>query len=102
MGKRTSNRESVNFHFTKIQPKALIERLEPRQLLAADLVATSFDIYGGPLLHSGDPQSVSLTVKNKNVIWFLDDAGSFTCRIYLSDDPTITTSDTALGDVTFS
>src|SRR5438046_1619082 len=102
METRESYRESFNFHFTKIQRTALIEALEPRQLLAADLVATNFNITGGPLLHTGDAQWVSLTVKNKNVIWFLDDAGSFTCRIYISDDPTITTSDTALGDATFS
>jgi hypothetical protein len=70
--------------------------------MAADLQATSFGMYNAPQLHSGDPQTAWVTIQNKNVIWFLDDAGSFTVTVYISDDPNITTSDTALGALVFS
>src|SRR4051794_35219901 len=88
--------KSFNPHSNPKQRKAMIERLESRQMLAADLVATYFDVSGGPLLHTGDLQGAAVTVKNLNVIWFLDDAGPFVVRVFISDDPTITTSDTPL------
>jgi hypothetical protein len=78
------------------------EALEPRQMFAADLQATAFNMYGGPLLRTGDPQTATLTVQNKNVIWFLDDAGTFVVNVYISDDPTITTSDTLLCSVIYN
>ena len=95
-------RKSLNPHSITTQQMAIIESLESRQMLAADLVATYFDVSGGPLLHTGDSQGAAVTVKNQNIIWFLDDAGPFVVRVFISDDPTITTSDTPLCNASFA
>ncbi|HEY7091163.1 MAG TPA: Ig-like domain-containing protein [Tepidisphaeraceae bacterium] len=64
------------------------ETLESRQLLAADLIGTSFDVTGGQPLPAGD-LSATFTIKNQNGIWFLDDAGPFQATVFLSQDATI-------------
>src|SRR4051794_15520233 len=84
------------------QRNVIAEALEPRQLFAADLEATAFDYAGGPLLHTGDSQAATLTVHNRNGLWFIDDAGAFVVNIYISDDPTITTSDTQILTVVYN
>jgi hypothetical protein len=65
-----------------------IETLESRQMLAADLVGSAFDVTGGQPLPAGQI-SVTMTIKNLNGIWFLDDAGPFQAQVFLSPDNTI-------------
>src|SRR5689334_15073680 len=67
---------------------SFFETLESRQLLAADLIGTAFDVTGGQPLPAGD-LSVTFTIKNQNVVWFLDDAGPFQAQVFLSQDATI-------------
>ena len=69
-------------------------------LLAADLVGTAFNVSpdaipGVASVPLGDDPtfSVSLTVKNQNIVPFLDDSGNFRVRVYLSPNASISTSD---------
>src|SRR5438105_3778991 len=86
----------------------LAEPLERRMLLAADLVGTAFDVSpdaipGVASVPLGDDPtfSVSLTVKNQNIVPFLDDSGNFRVRVYLSPNASISTSDTLLQELFF-
>jgi hypothetical protein len=66
------------------------EPLESRRLFAADLVGAAITVAGGGHpINASDPHQVTVTVKNQNGIWFLDDAGTFQVNVYLSDDSTI-------------
>jgi len=74
---------------------ALLERLEDRHLLAADLQGYVYDVEQDPL-SPGDGFSVLFRVENIGTT----NAGSFDVCHFLSRDETINVSDYFLGDVT--
>src|SRR5438874_1062770 len=79
----------------------LIERLESRYLLAADLLGTSFDVTPDSL--DKDPTiTINFTVKNQNGIPFLDDAGAFDVDFYVSSNSTISSADDFIGSSDFT
>src|SRR5205814_7615071 len=92
----------IVFKQERHRSNVMAEPLESRRMFAADLLATAFDYADGPLLHSGGSQAATLTIKNQNGIWFLDDAGPFVVNVYISDDPTLTASDTQLLTVSYN
>jgi hypothetical protein len=93
------SRRHCRKHQTWRLRRAWSEMLEPRQLLAADLAATSFDFAGGQPIRQGDAFTATVTVQNLNGIWWLDDAGAFYINVYLSDNSLISTSDMLVGAV---
>src|SRR2546430_2556928 len=88
----------------------LAELLEPRRLLAADLVGTAFNV--SPDLIPGRASvplgqsttfSIEITVKNQNGVPFLDDESQFFhVKVFLSPNASISTSDTPVTDLLFS
>jgi hypothetical protein len=64
------------------------------------LIGIGFDVTGGQPLGPGE-LSASITIKNQNGFWFLDDAGSFQIAVYLSPDATIgNAGDILIGSAT--
>src|SRR5205809_3901224 len=75
------------------------ESLEPRRLMASDLAGIAFDVPGGQPINAGDFHDATVTIKNLNIVWFLDDAGPFNVRVFVSDNSTISANDIEIGSL---
>ncbi len=86
------------------------EPLEPRHLLAADLVGTTFNVSpdlipGKASVPFGDDVtfSIEITVKNQNVVPFVDDEDEvFHVKVFLSANSSISTSDAQVADLIYA
>jgi hypothetical protein len=75
----------------------IIEPLEARQMMAADLTVTGSFLNADHALDPSQSPSMDVTIKNLNGFWFLDDAGAFSVHVVISDDQTITADDPVVG-----